>query len=322
MHLSRPQTHYPAVIALAACLCIAARPAAAQQPDEAHSVILQAVGDGFPIHITYWQAKDDKEVNPAGVENAPVVIMLHGENGSRLIWDRSSAPPGGKPLARVLHDRGYAVVTVDLRKFGESVPEGDVRTVQTTDYPLMVSRDLPAVKVFLNEEHEQKRLNVAKLAIIASDMSVPVAAAFSELDWRLPPYADGPGGGPGTPRGQEVKALIMLSPVSSLGKVSATRSLSFLRNLGLSFMVIVGTRDSLDRNQGRDIYRLVSGARGATERTEFVQKNSNARGTDLLGNPALGTEVDIVRFLDEHLKRLDIPWETRISRYDRDTTTP
>jgi hypothetical protein len=184
----------------------------------------------------------------------------------------------------------------------------------------MARRDLPAVKVFLREEHEARRLNVAKLAIIASDMSVPVATDYAERDWRLRPHPDGPGGGPGTPKGQEVKAMILLSPVSSLGQVSTTRSLNFLRNpaFRIAFMVVVGTRDSMDRNQARDTFRVVSGARGSGDRTELVQKNSNARGTDLLGNPALATEVDIVRFLEEHLKELDIPWETRISRYDRD----
>ena len=95
----------------------------------------------------------------------------------------------------------------------------------------------------------------------------------------------------------------------------ATRSLNFLKNpaFGISFMVVVGTRDAMDRNQARDVFRIVAN----TENAEEVEKNSNARGTDLLGNPALATEVDIVRFLDENLRELDIPWETRISRYDR-----
>lgn len=308
-----------AVLAVGAC--DAARPVFAQQDEQPRPVVLQAEGDRFPIHITYYPAREEE--NPSGVENAPVVMMLHGENGSRLVWDRSSAPPGGVPLAEFLQSRGYAVVTVDLRKFGESVPDEGAVAVQPTDYAKMARLDLPAVKAFLHEEHEARRLNVAKLGIIASDMSAPVAADYAEHDWKLRPYSDGPGGGPGTPRGQEVKVLILLSPDATRGPVVTTRSLNFLRNpaMGISFMVIVGTRDAQDRNQARDIFRAVSGTRNADERTELVQKNSNMRGTDLLGNPALGTEVDIVRFLDSHLKDLDIPWETRISRYDR-TRTP
>ena len=113
--------------------------------------------------------------------------------------------------------------------------------------------------------------------------------------------------------------MILLSPMSGMSGLSATRSLNYLKNpaFGISFMVIVGTRDAQDRNHARDVFRVVSGVRGGDERSELVRKNSNARGTDLLGNPALATEVDIVRFLEEHLKELDIPWETRISRYDR-----
>jgi len=142
-------TMRPAALIALACLCATSRPVSAQQDEAARPVVLQAEGDQFPIHVTYYPAIEDK--NPSGVENAPVVVMLHGESGSRLVWERSSA---GTPLAEFLQDYGYAVVTVDLRKFGESLPEGEARAVQPADYAHMARRDLPAVKAFLHEEHE------------------------------------------------------------------------------------------------------------------------------------------------------------------------
>ena len=47
--------------------------------------------------------------------------------------------------------------------------------------------------------------------------------------------------------------------------------------------------------------------------------NTNARGTDLMGNPAARPEAPIGKFLDEHVKKLKSEWQTRKSRYERDT---
>src|SRR5262245_48301758 len=74
---------------------------------KATTEVLRAENDGFPIHVTYYEANPEKTAS--GVENAAVVLLLHGEGGSRLIWDKSSAPQGQKPFAEKLNDLGYAV---------------------------------------------------------------------------------------------------------------------------------------------------------------------------------------------------------------------
>ncbi|REJ72640.1 MAG: hypothetical protein DWQ29_20560 [Planctomycetota bacterium] len=280
--------------------------------------VLQSEGDRFPIHITYYPALEEKY--PSGTEDAPVVILLHGEDGSRLIWDKSSAPPGGKSFAEVLNELGYAVVTVDLRKHGESVVDGATAKVELNDYGKMAQGDLMAVKDFLVAEHEAKRLNVRKLGIVASDVTAPVALAFAELDWKKLPYLDGPGGAPGTPRGQDVRAIVLLSPVASIGRLNGTRSATFLRKpqFGIAFLVMVGTRDAMDRNQAKSIYQVLAGIKANEDRVEFLRPNTNARGTVLLGTQIKAVEVPILEFLKENLMELDDEWATRKSRYDRE----
>lgn len=308
---------------IAAVLLTAVAPLTAfAQKVEYRPEVLQALGDGFPIHITYWPALEDK--NPSGLENAPVVILLHGEGGNRLIWDKTSAPPGpmGKPFAEFLQSIGYAVVTVDLRKHGESVAEGQPMMVDSNDYGKMAQGDLGAVKNFLVQQHEQKKLNIRKLGVVASDTMCAVAIQFAELDWAQTPHLDGPGGMAGTPRGQDVQALVLLSPATSAGRLNATRALNVLKApaFRIAFQVIAGTRDAADRKQAEKAYDVVSSIKQNEERTEFVRPNTNARGTDLLANPAAKVEPKIFEFLDKHVKEREWPWATRKSRYERDET--
>jgi pimeloyl-ACP methyl ester carboxylesterase len=290
------------------------------QSDKPRPEVLQAVGDGFPIHITYWPALEDK--NPRKLENAPVVILVHGEGGSRLIWDKSSAPQGGKPFAEVLQSIGFAVVTVDLRKHGESVVEGQPTIVDNNDYGKMALGDLGAVKNFLVQEHEKKMLNIRKLGVVASDTMSAVAVQFAELDWGQTPYLDGPGGIPGTPRGQDVQALVLLSPSTTAGRLNATRALNELKNpaFQIAFQIIAGTRDAADKNQAKNAFQVVSSVKQNEERVEFLRPNTNSRGTDLLANPAAKVEPKMLEFLDKHVKQRESTWATRKSRYDRDET--
>src|SRR5690606_13818968 len=115
-----------------------------------------------------------------------------------------------------------------LRKHGESVREGQERLL-VSDYELMVG-DLAAIKQFLIDEHQKERLNVRKLAIVALDEMCAVAATYAELDWRQPPYDDHAILSERTPRGQDVRALVLVSPSSSAGRVQTTGPLKFLSN--------------------------------------------------------------------------------------------
>ncbi len=161
---------------------------------EGRTETLKSATDGWPIHISYFPVKGAQ--GAGGNPNAPVVVLLHGNNGDRLVWEKQG---GGKlsGLVEVLQQEGYAVVTVDLRKHGQSVVDGQATALVNSDYQNMWRGDLEAVKQFLYEEHQAKRLNLNKLAIVAADMSAPIAATFTEFDWRKPPYDDAPATSPG-----------------------------------------------------------------------------------------------------------------------------
>lgn len=263
--------------------------------------------DNQSIKITYFRS-------PVGKE-APVVVMLPGKGGNRQIW---------KSLARRLQEQGYAAITVDLRGHGDSgggasgASQKSASNLSARDYQAMVALDLEAVKSFLFEENQQQALNMSKLAILAADTSVPVALAFAEADWKKEPFDDAPTLAAKTPRGQDVRALVLLSPELSVPGLNATRALTFLKGpaMNIAFLLIVGEKDTEDRGQARKMHTPLANVPKSEERIYFEKYDTNLRGTDLLGHN-LPTELHILAFLKKHLKDLPGEWRDRRSRFSR-----
>lgn len=306
--------HATRQISLVLFLLVCCSSAQAQEGGR-HEVLRTA--DGIPLHITYYPFVESKDNPGATAANAPVVVFLHGEKENRLLWDKSSAPRDQDPFPLLLQKRGYAAITVDLRKHGESVLEGKEEPLLPNDFTAMVGGDLAAVKEFLFTEHQNKKLNMEKLGIVAVGMSVPVAAAFTEYEWKLAPYDDAPLAVERTPRGQEIKALVFISPDSASGRVKANTAMNYLRSpaFKIALQVIVGKDDNVDKRQAESIYQIFASVNKEGDRVELVKPDAKDRGLALMRIPVV--YVSVLKFLDVHLKALEIPWQDRRSRRDR-----
>ncbi len=273
--------------------------------------------DMFPTRFSYYPALADK--NPDGLSEAPVVILLHGDKGSRLNWDNLSSPAGKPPFPAVLQEQGFAVVTVDLRKHGQSVVEGREDPLQSEDYGKMAGLDLKLVKDYLQIEHQAKKLNMGKLAIVGAGFSAPVATAFAEFDWLQPPHDDATIPAKRTPRGHDVKAVVLLSPDAAAGRLQTNKSLVFLNKQNLAFLFIVGKQDAADKGSAKNCYKACGGGtKKAEKRVYLLEPDMKDRGTDLFGKAPQLVEVPVLTFLDEHLKKLTtVPWVDRRSRLER-----
>ncbi len=272
--------------------------------------------DAFPIRFSYYPALAEK--NSDGLENAGVVILLHSDKGSRISWDKGSAPAGQPTFPAVLQEQGYAVVTVDLRKHGQSVLEGREDPLQNDDYAKMAAGDLKAVKDFLQKEHQEKKLNMGKMAIVGAGFSAPVATAFAEYDWLQKPHDDSPVPTMRTPRGQDVKAIILLSPDAAAGRLQTNKSLVFLNKQNLAFLFFVGKQDGADKGAAKNCFKACAGGTKKAEgRVYLLEPDMKDRGTDLLGKATQVVEVPMLKFLEEHLKNLKVPWVDRRSRLER-----
>jgi pimeloyl-ACP methyl ester carboxylesterase len=282
-----------------------AQPGRAAQPTVEEQTI--RTDDGWTLPISYYRSSGGRET--------PAVILLHGRGGNRLVW---------RGVAQALQRAGYAVVTVDLRKHGESQPPPGttmrVDRLLAADYQAMATFDLEAVKRFLLNEHHAERLNIRKTAIVAADDMAPVATTFAAADWARPPYPDAPTLAASTPRGQDIRALVLLSPSEGAGPANLGRSLRPLRSeiWRVAALILVGAEDRQDRGTAEKTHeRLTTGAGTAKERV-LLEKidRAAARGTDLLTVRGADIEGRIVRFLDQHLKSLPDPWQNRRSRLE------
>lgn len=306
-------------LCVAVCLSVIGTASSLLAQNEPRSEVLRAIGDGYPIHITYYPVNAEIATAAGGAQNSPVVVLLHGANENRLLWDKGSAPRGVNPFPVELQNRGYAVISVDLRKHGESVPPGEKEPmIGPNDYAAMLG-DLAAVKKFIYDEHQRKNLNMNKMGIVCVGMSVPVALAFSENDWKIRPFDDHAVPAMRTPRGQDVRAIVMISPELTAGKVQSTRSLNFLRasELNVAFQIVAGADDTATMKNADSLFKVVSATNKDAERIEMVSPKLKDRGIELMTKPTQFAFIPVLKFLDTHLKPVDSPWRDRRSRLEQ-----
>lgn len=274
-------------------------------------------GDRWPIHITYFQSALGKD--------APVVVLLHSKGRNRLVWRADSGSPSDKKdFAQRLQDEGYAVITVDLRKHGQSKGLGEETAggeqgggpldLKPGDYRRMILQDLEAVKGFIYEEHQKQHLNMRRMGIVAAEMSVPLAVNYALVDWLKRPYDDAPTLAAKTPRGQDVRALVLLSPEENLPGLRAGPALMRLRNpaWGIAILIGYGDKDPEVSATARSMYERLTGISANKKRVYLQSYGVKIQGTDLLGK-RLHVEEHILGFLKKHLMELPDPWKDRKS---------
>lgn len=279
--------------------------------------------DGGSIRITYYKSQRGKE--------SPVVVLLHQKNGNRFFWERKEG------FAEVLQRDGYAVITVDLRFHGESRPAGAAaagnanqpdgkkggKKVSTTpelkpaDYEAMIEFDMEAVKKFIYEEHQAENLNMNRLGIVGPEMGASIAAGFAVNDWLKEPHSDGQPGFQ-TPRGQDVRALVLISPQSSFHGLPMPKAINVIRNPNykIGFLFAACKNDPEDKGQTKKLYEQTGAQGGKDERIFFLEYPGKLRGTDLIGQ-RLGLEKKMRTFFDETLMKIDAPWRDRQSKLEK-----
>lgn len=279
--------------------------------------------DQWPIHITYYESSKGKE--------APVVILLPGAEGlensmTRKVWDS---------VARNLQKNDFAVVTADLRKHGDSIPAVDedekakLNRLNAADYGAMVGQDLEVVKAFLVQEHQAQKLNIRKLGIAASGSSAVVASAFAANDWLKKPWNDAPTPALSTPRGQDVRAILMLSPKSTVRGISLVPVMKTIADpfKGIAVHVYFNPGSRSDASAATRIFKTIEikGDPVPDEPRKLVEVPADEMYTGdrfLNGKSADGRplqpamEKNILEFFDKFVKQRDDPWKTRTSRLE------
>lgn len=260
--------------------------------------------DGLQLALTYWPSEM--------LENAPVVVLVHDAHGSRQDWPMR--------FLTKLHEAGYAVVAPDLRGHGDSrdprPPILKPRTIPAEEEEA-VHLDLGAVKQFIFEENQRKRLNMGKMAMIGAGLGAHLSLLFAADDWLLPPFPDGPIGFE-TRRGQDVRALVLLSPVIHPGGTPTVPALDLLKNpaWNISFLVMVGSRNPESLNVAQRVENVLTRPIQNMSRAYLEPVTTRLQGTSLL-QATSPTEQYILAFLERRLMSIQEPWENRANRVGR-----
>ncbi len=266
--------------------------------------------DNVAINITYFPSTAGKA--------APVAVLLHGEKGNRKIWHTGAGNLPG--FAPALQSNDFAVVTVDLRGHGQNVAgdggaaaankKADAHKPTARDYQAMVVGDMEAVKKFLFDEHQKGMLNMNKLAIVGAEFSTAVALAYTELDWSKEPYDDGTTPADRTPRGQDVRGLILISPEANVPGIPTNVAAGRIRALQMPVMIAVGSKDAGDRNAAGKLMEQLSPKQPEKPYVIPEKYDSKLRGLNLL-NKGLSIEPQMYKFLDEYVKKSPGEWRDR-----------
>ncbi|MFM9961564.1 MAG: alpha/beta hydrolase [Planctomycetaceae bacterium] len=360
--LGKPTATIVCCLILLACGgLVAGSPVVAQEKSEKsiEEKVIPSLADGLPLKATYYKSSEGKD--------AAVVLLLHMKGESRLVWSAplpNMQPP--KSFAEQLQGKGFAVLAVDLRKHGQSKLGADTddskkaapadkskkavggTDLRPLDYQLMV-RDMDAIKRFIYEEHQKGHLNMRKMAIVAPGMSAAIGITFAAEDWRKVPWDDAANVAGRTPRGQDVQAMVFLSPEITLPGVAAHQVIPQFKAMGapMAALILVGSSDKQGKEQALTLFKQLGGepAKAAPpkkaadpkkvakekekekekeaekevkERLFYIELNAKIGGTELLGKK-LGVEDAVIGFLTDHVQTLkgpDYDWRDRKSRLE------
>jgi pimeloyl-ACP methyl ester carboxylesterase len=269
--------------------------------------------DGWNIFCTFYGPK--KGVRP-GKAVVPI-IMLHGWQGQGSEYAE---------LATLLQSWGFASIVPDLRGHGRSLnvirrkPNGEeedkaVKAEDLTPQDLegMVN-DVEAMKRVLVEKNNQAELNIEMLTVIAAEVGTIVALNWSALDWSWPIM-------PAFKQGQDVKALVLLTPQQTFKRMNASTALNHQAiSRRLSVMIAVGDQQTRDFSEAKRIHSRLERLRPPVAAEERLQKQdlflipapTPMQGVKLLDR-ALPVVGSIMKFLELRLLRKleDFPWTER-----------
>jgi pimeloyl-ACP methyl ester carboxylesterase len=265
--------------------------------------------DGVALGATYYASLEGKDAVP--------VILLHGLKGDRQdLGD----------LALYLQSLGHAVIVPDLRGHGDSTRTTraggaggrlDATRLSKVDVINMSSAggDVEAVKKFLMKENNAAKLNIEKLCVVGAGMGATVALNWAVLDWSWPKL-------PGRKQGQDVKALVLVSPEWSFKGVPITAAInSPAVRQEMSIMLIVGAGDSSSKRDTSRILKSLekyrapppSDPKEAAEKQDlfYREPNTSLSGVKMLREKSLALNEVLGTFIQLRLVNKKFPWTDR-----------
>jgi len=238
--------------------------------------------DGLTLSARYYPVA-------TGQKPLATVLLLHDLEGSHKTVD---------PLAKLLQKNGFAVVAPDLRGHGDStsrlgiggkVEVLEAKTLKRQELEAITATaggrvreqaefrgDIEAVRNWINHKSTSGELDIQRLCVIGSGTGGTLAALWTAADWAWGPIATGP-------QGQQVRALVLISPTWAAKGISIV---SALASEGLKFqipiLVIAGEGD-------RDASKVFDQLKRYRPQSWFQQRGGRSEQAPKLENAAQAT---------------------------------
>lgn len=196
---------------------------------------------------------------------SPCVILLHMLGKTRADWNN---------VAQDLANRGYAVVSIDLRGHGESTKQGDsiidVLNFNEDDFQKMVLD----VEVVLKELRKNPRIDSTRIAIMGASIGANVALQTAAAD-------------------PQISVVVLLSPGKSYrGIRTDTALLDYGKR---SILIAASEEDEYAANSSRYLKELAQGY------SKLLMYKMIGHGTEMFKAPT-DLEEEIINWFDSYLK--------------------
>lgn len=273
------------------------------------SVTLDTTKDGVVVKGTYYGGTNKDETVP--------VLMVH-DFGKHNRGEFHRLALGLQKAA------GHAVLSIDLRGHGESTlrkkMDGTEETLtpdklKPADFLAMIAGDLEVAKRYLMSKHHAKELNIDRLVVIGAGPMGSVIAlnwTFQDWNWKQTPFLR---------QGQDVKALVLLSPASGFKSLKTAPSFAHpYITSGLSVLLVAGRGES----EYKQLYNRFSGKGRYKPDDDKPEERAKRQDlfmypieTELRGAGLLSPELPVNNYILQFIKlRIvqrgdDFPWKSR-----------
>ena len=250
------------------------------KPAEPDHMVLETA-DGVRLKCTYFapfipEGADGKTVVP--------VILLHEWEGNRGQLIRFGA---------YLQSQGRAVLIPDLRGHGESTQvvgvEKPINLERFRKQDVVASqKDIERCKKYLVQRHNEGKLNIDLLCVIAIGKTSVLAAQWTYNDWFAFPTFNADG----IKQGRDVKALVLVAPQKKLAGISISSALKtpIFTGAGMAaipMLILWGDQDENAAKDSNSIHVMLEKARPDVSKIEDAAKRFEQ--TTLFGEAVAGT---------------------------------
>jgi len=276
-----------------------AKKPAAQAPEKKFEDVTLDTKDGVITIATYYPGPEQKTTVP--------LILVHDWDGNRTELHS---------LAMFLQEElQHTVIVPDLRGHGTSLRRRGVdepidREKMNRAAIESAMLDIEAAKAYLLQRNNEGKLNIEQLGVLGTGFGATLAIKWAVQDWSFPST-------PALKKGQDVKALILISPRQSFKGVTVNKE---LKSNWLSFMselTVVGTQDAARYADAKRIHKAFESFHrdAAPGVVHLYEADTALQGVDLIMDRNLGVPNLIKDCIRARLVDLgaDFPWRDRTS---------